>query len=179
MFLSPIGLSSMKSKFLTIIFCYFVLVASVFAQANEAKQIDEFGYIPCGDFMARGQVAFQEQEKIPDSKIYVIYYEGRHYFSSAWNKETKSYDIKYINPRRGDALSRANEMKIFLNTFPGFSNDNLVIINGGYKEKFILEVWIVPKNAKEPIPTPTIEEKDIKFRKGKPFKSRDISKCYG
>lgn len=128
--------------------------------------------------MSRGAWADSEQKKNPDSKIYVIYYEGKHQQSSVWNNKTKSYDVKYTNPRRGDALRRANEIKIYLQTFPDFSADKIQIINGGYRKKFTIETWIVPKNAAPPNPTPTLLEKDINFRRGKPLEPRDVSKCY-
>jgi hypothetical protein len=53
-----------------------------------------------------------------------------------------------------------------------------VLIDGGYREEFIQEIWIVPNGAKAPIPTPTLQEKDIKFAKGKPRRSRQCARAY-
>jgi len=41
-----------------------------------------------------------------------------------------------------------------------------------------VEIWIVPKDAEPPKPTPTLTERDIKFRKGKPFSVRDCEAYY-
>ncbi len=142
-----------------------LFVFSVSAQNNEALKIDEFEYLSCGHLMMRGAWAFHEQSKDSNSKIYVIYYEGNHQSSSVLNKQTQKYDVKYVNPRRGEAFSRANEIKIYLNTFPEFSAENIVLVEGGYREKFILEIWIVPKDAKLPKPSPTLEEKRYKIQK--------------
>jgi hypothetical protein len=46
-----------------------------------------------------------------------------------------------------------------------------VVINGGYRELWEAELWIVPKGATPPTPTPTIKVQDIRFRRGRIKKS--------
>ena len=43
----------------------------------------------------------------------------------------------------------------------------IVWVNGGYRENLTTEFWIVPNNADAPKPTPTVKEKEIKFKRGK------------
>lgn len=168
----------MKSNFLLIIF--FLCALSVPAQNKEAQKIDEFGYLDCDNLSMHAFNAFQESKKIENSKIYIIYYEGKHldFDLFTWNEKLRKYDEKFLNPRRGDALRRASDIIDYLKNYPDFSKDSIVFADGGYREKFSLEVWIVPKGASLPKPTPTLEEKDITFRKGKPFKARNCIKIY-
>lgn len=148
-----------------------------FAQAKEAQKIDEFGFLPCGSFMARVDSQFVAYKNTPNSKLYIIYYQGKGYRINVWNKKLKDYEAKWRNPRRGEALNRAREIVIYLKT-RGLDEKDIVLIDGGYREEFSQEIWIVPNGAKAPTPTPTLEEKDITFEKGKPRPSRDCSKAY-
>lgn len=151
-----------------------ILLLSLFscAFAQEARKVDEFShYSPCGDFLARMQALLNEKESTSNSKIYVLYYEGKH-------EVFKNADTKIQNPRFGDALSRAKEVNLVLKKEWRIQSDEVVLIDGGYREFFTLELWIVPYNSQPPNPTPTLQKKDIKFRKGLPYRTRDLSKCY-
>lgn len=166
----------MKTRIiLLIICCMFALSAS--AQNKEARKIDEFGELPCGHFMAIADAIVMEQMKEPGSKIYVFYYEGKAYSASVWNRRTKEHEMKTFRPRRGHALNRAKELGIYLRS-RNFDESNIILVDGGYRKEFILEIWLVPAGAAIPKATPTLEEKDVIFGKGKPGRPRDCSKAY-
>ncbi|HEX8197874.1 MAG TPA: hypothetical protein VF571_16910 [Pyrinomonadaceae bacterium] len=167
----------MKNTCLTLA-CVLSFALLTFAQVKEARKIDEFGFLQCGHFMARADVAFQDYERVPNSKLYVIYYEGKGRQISVWNKKLRDYETKWQNPRRGSALNRAKEIVIYLKNARNLDEKNIILIDGGYREEFSQEIWIVPDGAKTPAPTPTLEEKDITFEKGKSRHSRDCSKAY-
>ena len=137
----------------------------------------DFGDVNCSYFINIVPFALNEFNKTPNSKIYVIYYEGKHNVSNIWSKKLNRYESKLLNPRRGDALNRAKEVGLFFKEYK-FSINNLVLINGGFREDFTLEFWLVPNNAEPPKPTPTISEKEVRFRKGKPFKTRACARIY-
>jgi hypothetical protein len=185
----------MKKQFLIFLFLL-SLAASVSAQTKEARKIDEFGFKQCGEFNARVDVILQTYINDSDSKIYVIYYEEK---SHNVLKKTKTGEkIAQENPRRGNALNRAKEIVLYAearkNDYLKYIKEsgnnstispkiksaveNIVLIDGGYREEFIQEIWIVPNGAKAPIPTPTLQEKDIKFAKGKPRRSRQCARAY-
>ena len=158
--------------------CVLSFALSTFAQAKEARKVDEFGFVTCGSLMARANFFFQEYLNTPGSKLYVIYYEGKQYRTNVWNKKLGKYETKWGNPRRGEAFVRAQEIRIYLKNEHSLDEKNIIMIDGGYREEFFQEIWVVPDKAKIPAPTPTLKEKDITFEKGKSPHSRDCSKAY-
>jgi hypothetical protein len=58
-------------------------------------------------------------------------------------------------------------VKPYLVDTRGVDAKRIVVINGGYREEWTAELWIVPKGATPPNPSPTLAAKDIRFRKGK------------
>lgn len=54
----------------------------------------------------------------------------------------------------------------------GWTKDEYIALNGGFREELTIEYWILPENAGFPIPNSTVEIKDIKF-KGK-FKGKFV-----
>src|ERR1700752_569406 len=56
-------------------------------------------------------------------------------------------------------LTRARE---YLVTQRGIDASRIVMSNGGYREEDALEVWIVPKGATPPRPTPTLQPSDVR-----------------
>lgn len=159
-----------------IVFCLIVFNQQSFPQNSEAKLIQSFGFLQCSYFI--NYVAINELRN-PDSKIYIIYYEGKYtiYNPSEWNKETQSYEPSLVNPRRGDGLNRAKEVEIFL-TENNFAKNSISLINGGYRNDLTLEVWLATNDSSPPVPSQTISEKEITFRKGKAAKPRNCSKIY-
>jgi len=117
-------------------------------------------------------------ENSSNSKIYVVYYGGRFRKESLWNAKTKSFDkIKLTYPHREDGLNWAKSIPLYL-TKARLTNDEIVLVNGGFRESTEVEIWLVPKDAESPKPTPTVAEKDIKFRKDKPTGTPDFTTCY-
>ena len=53
------------------------------------------------------------------------------------------------------------------------------IVNGGYREFLSIEMWIVPEGAQPPELTPTVDEKDVIFRKGRPQFFRSVCDWIG
>ena len=168
----------MKRKLLPFIFCFFAL--SVFGQEKEARKVDEFGRIPCGEFMARMDSLYQyyKLKNLEDAKIYVIFYEDNETEVEIWNKKLKKLEPKRLAPIRGEALNLAKAVPLYLGKVYKFSNDSIILIDGGFREKFTNEIWIVPKGIEAPKPTPTVDAKDVKFKDSKPRKTPDYTGCY-
>ncbi len=147
--------------------------------------IDAFGRMPCGEFMARTDRVFSEWQKTPDSKIYVVHYGGRYRKKDVWNKKIKDFDkTKLEYPHREDGHNWAKAIPLYLTSayhqtaVPNLLKDKIILIDGGYRENTEVEIWLVPSNIEIPKPTPTIAEKDVKFRKDKPFRTPNYSNCY-
>lgn len=162
----------MKQKILTITFCLFILAAPVFAQ-SEAAIVDEFGELNCEEILARSDNLLNELNNYPAAIAYIVFYEGKHaqYF---YNKKTKEFESILVNPKRGEAQNKAKSIIFYLTKWRKLSKERLVLINGGFRENYGVELWIARKGIGQPKPTPTLEEKDIKFRKGK---ARKVADC--
>lgn len=46
----------------------------------------------------------------------------------------------------------------------GWKNSEFAILQGGYKDKFTLEYWMVPEKTGLPIPSSTIDIKEVTFK---------------
>jgi hypothetical protein len=166
-------------KIFTFIAFIFVFSAYVLAQSVEAEKIDEFGRVPCDEFMARADSIWVTQQARPGSKIYVIYYEGSGYKTKVWDKKLKRYNDVIVGPFRGNALNYAKGIGIYLgNTHKKFDVNDLILVDGGYDYDLELELWIVPLGAEPPKATPNLEKKDITFRKGKSPGPFDCTHAY-
>lgn len=165
------------------------LFASVSAQTTkEARKIEEFGRIQCGEFMARMDLIFQMWQNSPDSEIHVIYYGGRfRKISPEQVRGKRNQNIIQLDySHRDDGLNWAKTLHHYLTTYRGYEpkirqaiKEKLVLINGGFRESEEVEVWLIPVNGTTPKPTPNIDEKYIKFRNDRPRRVRNFTNCYG
>jgi hypothetical protein len=161
---------------LIVVFC--LLNIPVFSQTKEARKVVEFGSLPCGYFNPLMMTAYEDYKKSTDSKLYVVFYEAKNEEVFTTNKKTNAEEKKIIKPRRGNALNRAKEIPLFLETAYQVPAEKVVLIDGGFRENLEIEIWIVPKNAEPPKPSPTVNPKDVKFDKGKPFEIRRCANIY-
>ena len=170
----------MKKKLFGILICLSAFAFQGFAQTEETRKVVEIDpFASCEHFLGLMDKIYSDYSKSAESKIYVIYYEGKHEDYAELNERRRWGRL--VNPRRGEALNRAKEVPAFFQS--GYRNykiskDTIILIDGGYREKFGLDIWIAPKNADPPKSTPTLTAKDIKFRRGKPYKIRDFTGCY-
>lgn len=122
-------------------------------------EIDEFGNINCEAELARlDQVAISVHSD-PLLQGYIIVYGGK-------------------QGRRNEAKARAARMKAYLVQARGISSSRIFTIDGGFRETLSSEFWLSPKGEDKPIPTPTVDIKDVKF-KGTPLRIVNRSCGYG
>src|SRR5687767_8114615 len=113
----------MKRKTFSIpLILFFVL--SVSAQNKEAPKINEFSFLPCGDLLMRADASLVEMQKEPNSKIYLIYYEG----------DYSNYKGEIVKPRRGEALNFTKAISFYLTKWKKVPKEKIVLVNGGYME---------------------------------------------
>jgi len=141
--------------------CLFVMLVSSSlsssAQAIDISKFDEFGDINCESEKARlDDFAVQLQSK-PDSVGYITVYGGNY-------------------RRRGEAQARASRIKAYLTKSRGLDLARVKTIDGGYMEKLTVDLWIVPSNLPAPLATPTIQAKNVRFKKGR-IKKREYDVC--
>ena len=151
-------------KFAQIILLYlFVFASSAFAQ--EAQKIYEFETPGCEEYLNIMDNISLAASGNPTSKVYVFVYEGKELAFSR-----KSSKFKVFLPRFGQAKAKINSMQKRL-SYRKFSANNLVFIEGGFRENLSVEFWLVPFGVE--LPKPTLTLKKMKYRKGKPFRFCD------
>ena len=130
-----------------------VLVAAHVQANSPISKFDEFGDINCEDEYARlDNFAIQLQNE-PSAQGHIIFYGGRRFRGRL--------------PRVGEAAVRSGRLKPYLVNRRGIPADRVVVINGGYRESFQIELWIIPFGSAGPGPHSTVPVSEIKFRKGK------------
>jgi hypothetical protein len=150
---------------LLMIFCVIVANAQTGTAPSEARKFDEFKDVGCEDEKARLDNFANELQNNPDVQGYIVFYGGkRHRYPTRHNSSPAL-------PRRGEAEARVARLKPYLNDNRGIDSNRIVVVNGGYRDQWAAELWIVPKGAKTPVPTPTVKSQEIKFRRGRIKKS--------
>jgi len=151
----------MKTKCICLAILLYLPVSVIGQTSNRAQKIEEFGIINCDDWMARSENLVVKLREDESSLGYIVYYGGR--------VNVRPYDSPYTKklPRRGEAFARAAVIKSrYVNTF-GINENRIILVNGGYRETWAVELWVAPRSYSWPTPTPTVQESAIRFRKGR------------
>jgi hypothetical protein len=149
--------------------CSLLTIGAAAVSTEEPRKFDEYADICCEDEEARLDSFAIELQNNPGATGYVIFYGGRRY-SSCW------YDYPRHRPRvpfKGEAEARAAAIKRYLTDSRGMDQERVVVVKGGFRESWMAELWIVPKGAKFPAPTPTLKPEQIRYSKGKPRTFRE------
>jgi hypothetical protein len=124
-------------------------------------KFEQFENICCDDEKARLDNLANQLRIEPGAKAYVFFYGGRRHIKSCSRGTPRL-------PRRGEGEARAARLKPYiLNAWPSLDPDRIVIVNGGYRERWEAEIWIVPKGANPPAPSPTVKPQVLRFRRGR------------
>lgn len=153
-----------------IIYSFFLMILLFFISAfsQTATKVDYFPYIQCGDFFHRIQTLYQDEIKNkPQNKIVIIYYEGKREFSK-YDDKSKKYETVIENPKFGNALNRAKEIPLYLKMVHKVSSNKFVLIDGGYRRFFELELWSMPQGTEIPEATPTLNAKILSLQEESP-----------
>jgi hypothetical protein len=156
----------MKSQLFSFLFLI-SLVFSVSAQNKEVQKIEEFGATNCCDYRARMDNLFIEIDKSYDAKGYVFVYEGN-IEQRVYDKNGKYKETKDVPSEKGSAEELIDYFKNHL-LLRRFSPEKIVFINAGFREKYTVELWLVPNGVNPPKPTPTLEKIKQRKPKHKPF----------
>jgi len=125
---------------------------------------DRFGDVCCDDEKAHLDNFAVELQAQPNVQGYIIFYGGRRVSYPYCNNRLRLQ-------RRGEAQARAARLKPYLTGTRAIDPARVIVIDGGYRESWTAELWLVPMGANPPTPSPTVQPKDIRFRKGRIKKS--------
>jgi len=140
---------------------------------DQPRKFDEYADICCEDEKARLDNFAIELQNSPEAMGYIIFYGGRRY-SSCW------YDYprhRARMPYKAEAKERAVIVKPYLVNQRGVAPERIKVVNGGHRQSLMIELWIIPKGAKVPAPTPTLKPEDIKYRRGKLRDRAFLERC--
>ncbi len=136
-----------KLKLAATLLCLSFTIANALP-ARVDQIFDEFSGFHCEDLKAHLDnfaVALQQDQ---DSHGYIIVYGGRY----GW---------------RGAAQLWINASREYLSETRGVAKERFTIVNGGYQEKIAMQLWIIPKGANPPAASPTVQTKDVRFKRGR------------
>ena len=146
----------MKTKFLVLLSCV-VFCGTAFSQ--QAKQIDAFERLSCDDYLSRMDSAIAEASNNPLSTVYILIYEVK---EVRYNSRKKKDEMVF--PNFGSAKAKIDSIKKYLSLRKS-PIKNLSFIEAGFRENSMVEIWLVPKDASPPKPTPTLNK--MRYRKGR------------
>ncbi len=138
-------------------------------------KFDEYEDICPGDEKARLDNLAIELQNNPSLRAYVIFYGGRCYSSCMLDYPRH----RPRRPRKGEAAKRAARIKQYLVSTRGLDPERISVNDGGHRESWTAELWIVPGGANPPAPTPTVQAEDILYGKGSPTKREFALGCMG
>ena len=91
-------------------------------------------------------------------------------FANALHDEPNSIGYIFVygarRGRRNDVTRRIECIKSYLLQRRGISADSLRVINGGYRERVMIELWVAPGGSLAPVPRPTVRPKNVRFKRG-------------
>ena len=154
----PIGLSNPNMKWIRRHrFLVLILLPTLFVNGEvvgqQIQDFDDFGDINCEDEWARLDNFAIQLQRSPHARGYIVFYGGRLFRGRL--------------PKRGEAAARAARMKPYLVKVRGIPSKRVIVVDGGYKDSWTAELWIVSPGASAPVPVSLIPKSRIKFGKGR------------
>jgi hypothetical protein len=150
---------------------FLLLIIAIFAgdtvaasrQSDSVRKFDEYGDIGFEDEKARLDNFVVEMKNDPNAVGYLIVYGGR-------------VSVRDI------AKTRALRAKGYLAKKGNLTPDRIVWVDGGYREDLTTELYIGPRGATAPSPSPSVDSAEVKFvkatkaKKGKPRAKSTVRK---
>jgi hypothetical protein len=119
-----------------------ICVAQTAPTETSLVKLDEYGDLPTDDEAARLDLFAEKLFKQP---------------------KLRGYIVAYNEPRmeRGYYLRRIYGIGRYLTEARGIEANHVVVVDGGYKEKFVTELWLIPEGAEPPSPVSTMSQPPV------------------
>ena len=115
----------------------------------EAQKVMEFHPDNCeGEMMRMDHLANLLYEDGTNLTVYIIVYGGR--------RDTRRNEVRVVGARTRRYLAENR----------GIARERLLVVNGGFRERLTVEVWLVPRGTEMPAATPTVNARRVIFRRG-------------
>ena len=113
---------------------------------GDARKFDEYSTIPFSDEKARLDNLAIYLKREPKLIGYIITYAGQ-------------------QARADEAEARADRAKSYLVNERGIKSEHVVTIDGGYREKPMVELYLLPRDVSPPTATPTVDPSEVQIIK--------------
>lgn len=104
------------------------------------RKFDEYGNLKFTEERSRLDQFARSLEKEPNGKGYIMVYDA-------------------TDALRAEACKRGEKARNYLIKERGFQEEQIVVVNGGYREKRSVQLFIAPDGALPPMPAPTAAPK--------------------
>ncbi len=130
-----------RAFLLPLVFCSAISVA-----ADDVRKFDEIRSLAWPDLMARlDNVAINFQQQSSQTVLYLLAYSGPHACV-------------------GDADRLNLRAKTYLVAKRGIDSRRIILIDGGYLDTPVLEVWMLPSDISPPTAMPNIDRKLVRVK---------------
>jgi hypothetical protein len=109
------------------------------------RQFDEYGPLPWSDERARLDNAAINLQHDPNVVLYLVAYGAQ-------------------DGCVGEAVGRNNRAKLYLVRTRGVRSNRLITIDGGYREKSSVQIWLWPWDWTKPDSEPTVRPSDTHLK---------------
>lgn len=131
-----------------LILSFFLVAGSISSVVQEPRRVLEMGAEACESEMAFLDAFANHLHDGPPSSGYILVYGGR--------RDTRRVEIQV----------RGARIKRYLIESRGVGADQLEVVDGGYREKFTVELWLIPRGGNPPVASPTVNQKSVRFKRG-------------
>jgi hypothetical protein len=107
------------------------------------RKMDEYGVIAVGDEKERLDRLTDELRSDPTARGYFVCYGGR-------------------RGRAGEARRRYDRARNYLVVTRAIDAGRIVTVDGGYREKCAVELWLVPPGVAPPPASPTVDPSEVR-----------------
>jgi hypothetical protein len=145
-------------KSILVIFSLLLVIIGDSSAAAESRNIDEVNNYNWEELMLRLDFCAVLLQNEPAASAYIIVYDGQ-------------------RSRHGEVQGWMHCIKNYMEKLRGMASNRVRVVNGGYREDKAVELWLVTPADNLPKATPTINPKDVKFRKGRVKKKDWRSLC--
>jgi len=111
---------------------------------------DEFSQISCAEELARLDSYADKLGKLADALAVVVVYAGAH------------------DTREGEVVARLFGIRDRLIHSNAIDRDRIIILNGGFRERLEIQLWILPSESRKDAPlliNPELSSKDVHLKK--------------
>jgi hypothetical protein len=125
-------------------------------QAKERNSLDEHGIFEKYD---NSRNASERRERLDAFASYLK--ENPHF---------QAYIMSYAGRRtfRGEAKTRGQSAKRYLVKSKGVKPSRITVVDAGYRQHWVVELWYGVTGGSSPVPLPTVDRKHVIMRSGRP-----------